>query len=177
MKLEGLVSFLALKHVYLPKIVTTSKMEVMADDCDTQDILKPLVFRLHENAPAIVREVLLERGWTEFDQKEQDDTDWNLYWRNSPFRMTDHHSIKPWQRLNHYPEAVRITRKDYLARHLKRYKLDLRLYVCVTSFCPLTIYTYEEGLMPPNLLTHQLRGLPRAQLLQYLHTPVINGSF
>lgn len=208
-------------------------MEVMADVYDTRDILKPLVFRLHENAPAIVREVLLERGWTEFDQKEQDDTDWNLYWRNSPFRMTDHHSIKPWQRLNHYPEAVRITRKDYLARHLKRmkgaygsalyefspvafimpndyvkfiaeyskerqsvgrrpsywickpvdlsrgrgilifqdikdlvydctvivqkyisnpllisgYKLDLRLYVCVTSFCPLTIYIYEEGLV------------------------------
>ncbi|XP_008945471.1 PREDICTED: probable tubulin polyglutamylase TTLL2 [Merops nubicus] len=205
----------------------------MADDCDTRDTLRPLVFRLHENVPAIVREVLLERGWTEFDKKEQDDTDWNLYWRNSPFRMTDHHSIKPWQRLNHYPEAVRITRKDYLARHLKRmkgsygsalyefspvafimpndyvkfiaeyskerqslgrrpsywickpvdlsrgrgilifqdvkdleydcavivqkyisnpllisgYKLDLRLYVCVTSFCPLTIYTYEEGLV------------------------------
>ncbi|NXN39531.1 TTLL2 polyglutamylase, partial [Rhinoptilus africanus] len=209
------------------------KMEVMADDCDTRDILRPLVFRLHENVPAIVREVLLERGWTEFDKKEQDEADWNLYWRNSPFRMTDHHSIKPWQRLNHYPDAVRITRKDYLARHLKRmkgsygsalyefspvafimpndyakfiaeyskerqlvgrrpsywickpvdlsrgrgilifqdikdlvydctvivqkyisnpllisgYKLDLRLYVCVASFCPLTIYTYEEGLV------------------------------
>ncbi|OPJ72813.1 probable tubulin polyglutamylase TTLL2 [Patagioenas fasciata] len=206
---------------------------MMADDYDTREIWRPLVFRLHENAPAVVREVLLERGWTEFDKEEQDDADWNLYWRNSPFRMTDHHSIKPWQRLNHYPEAVRITRKDYLARHLKRmrgsygsalyefspvafimpndyikflseyskegqsvgrrssywickpvglsrgrgilifqdikdlvydctvivqkyisnpllisgYKLDLRLYVCVTSFCPLTIYTYEEGLV------------------------------
>ncbi|XP_010181145.1 PREDICTED: probable tubulin polyglutamylase TTLL2 [Mesitornis unicolor] len=205
----------------------------MAEAYDTGDILRPLVFRLHENVPAIVREVLLERGWTEFDKKEQDDTDWNLYWRNSPFRMTDHHSIKPWQRLNHYPEAVWITKKDNLARHLKRmkgaygsalyefspvvfimpndyakfiaeyrkerqsvgrrpsywickpvdlsrgrgilifqdikdlvydctvivqkyisnpllisgYKLDLRLYVCVTSFCPLTIYTYEEGLV------------------------------
>ncbi|KAM6126682.1 putative tubulin polyglutamylase TTLL2 [Pterocles gutturalis] len=208
-------------------------MEMMADDYDTRDILRPLVFRLHENVPAIVREVLLQCGWTEFDKKAQDDADWNLYWRNSPFRLTDHHSIKPWQRLNHYPEAVRITRKDYLARHLKRmkgsygsalyefspvafimpndyvkfiaeyrkerqsigrrpcywickpvdlsrgrgiqifqdikdlvydctvivqkyisnpllisgYKLDLRLYVCVTSFCPLTIYTYEEGLV------------------------------
>nr|XP_009942415.1 PREDICTED: probable tubulin polyglutamylase TTLL2 [Opisthocomus hoazin] len=208
-------------------------MEAVAEDYDTRDILRPLVFRLHENVPAIVREVLLERGWTEFDKKGQDDTDWNLYWRNSPFRMADHHSIKPWQRLNHYPEAVRITRKDYLARHLKRmkgaygsalyefspvafimpndymkfiaeyskeresvgrrpsywickpvdlsrgrgilifqdikdlvydcavivqkyisnplliagYKLDLRLYVCVTSFRPLTVYTYEEGLV------------------------------
>ncbi|XP_010208043.1 probable tubulin polyglutamylase TTLL2 [Colius striatus] len=206
---------------------------MMAGDYDTRDVLRPLVFRLHENAPAIVREVLLERGWTAFDKKEHGDADWNLYWRNSPFRMADHHNIKPWQRLNHYPEAVQITRKDYLARHLKRmkgaygsalyefspmafimpndyvkflaeyskgsqsvgrrpsywickpvglsrgrgilifqdikdlvydctvivqkyisnpllisgYKMDLRLYVCVTSFSPLTIYIYEEGLV------------------------------
>uniref|UniRef100_A0A8C3XNC0 Tubulin tyrosine ligase like 2 n=1 Tax=Chelydra serpentina TaxID=8475 RepID=A0A8C3XNC0_CHESE len=205
----------------------------MAYDHDAEDILKPLVFRLHESVPEAVREVLLERGWSEFDEQEQDEADWNLYWQNSPFRMTDHRSIKPWQRLNHYPETVRITRKDYLARHLKRmkgiygpslyefspvafimpndyvkfiaeytkerqsqgrkpsywickpvdlsrgrgilifqdikdfvydcmvivqkyisnpllisgYKWDLRLYVCVTSFCPLTIYTYEEGLV------------------------------
>ncbi|XP_053152549.1 probable tubulin polyglutamylase TTLL2 isoform X2 [Hemicordylus capensis] len=194
---------------------------------------KPLVFRLHENVSSLVREVLLERGWIEYDEHEQDKEDWNLYWRNYPFRMTDHQSIKPWQRLNHHPETIRITRKDYLARHLKRmkgiygttlyefspaafimpndyikfiteytrerqmpnrklsywickpvdrsrgrgilifqdikdfvydcmvivqkyisnpllisgYKWDLRLYVCVTSFCPLTIYIYEEGLV------------------------------
>ncbi|XP_074844778.1 putative tubulin polyglutamylase TTLL2 [Carettochelys insculpta] len=205
----------------------------MASDHDAEDTLKPLVFRLHDSVPKAVREVLLERGWSEFDEQEHDEADWNLHWQNSPFRMTDHRSIKPWQRLNHYPETSRITRKDYLARHLKRmkgiygpslyefspvafimpndyvqfiaeytkerqapgrkpsywickpvdlsrgrgilifqdlkdfvydcmvivqkyisnpllisgYKWDLRLYVCVTSFCPLTIYTYEEGLV------------------------------
>ncbi|XP_066479013.1 probable tubulin polyglutamylase TTLL2 [Tiliqua scincoides] len=200
---------------------------------DSGGTTRPLVFRLHVSVPSLVREVLLERGWTEYDEQEQDNEDWNLYWRSYPFRMTDHRSIKPWQRLNHHPETIRITRKDYLARHLKRmkgiygttlyefspaafimpndyvkfiteytkerqipgkklsywickpvdrsrgrgilifqdikdfvydcmvivqkyisnpllvsgYKWDLRLYVCVTSFCPLTIYIYEEGLV------------------------------
>uniref|UniRef100_A0A7M4FKR5 Tubulin tyrosine ligase like 2 n=1 Tax=Crocodylus porosus TaxID=8502 RepID=A0A7M4FKR5_CROPO len=213
--------------------LSESKGCTMAEDHNAKDTLKPLVFRLHESVPKVVREVLMERGWSEFDEQEQDKSDWNLYWRNTPFHVTDHHNIKPWQRLNHYPETVKITRKDYLARNLKRmkgiygsalykfspvafimpndyvkfiaeyskerqsqgrkssywickpvnlsrgrgilifqdikdliydcvvivqkyisnpllisgYKWDLRLYVCVTSFCPLTIYTYEEGLV------------------------------
>lgn len=210
-----------------------NKCTIPGKEADSGGNTKPLVFRLHVSVPSLVREVLLERGWSEYDEHEQDKEDWNLYWRSYPFRMTEHRSIKPWQRLNHHPETIRITRKDYLARHLKRmkgiygtnlyefspsafimpndyvkfiteytkerqspgrklsywickpvdrsrgrgilifqdikdfvydcmvivqkyisnpllvsgYKWDLRLYVCVTSFCPLTIYIYEEGLV------------------------------
>uniref|UniRef100_A0A8D0GAD0 Tubulin tyrosine ligase like 2 n=1 Tax=Sphenodon punctatus TaxID=8508 RepID=A0A8D0GAD0_SPHPU len=222
-----------------------NKLCMMAEGDNSGDALKPLVFRLHENVPDVVHEVLLARGWSEYDEQEQDEAYWNLYWRNFPYRMTDHHSIKPWQRLNHYPETIRITRKDYLARHLKRmkgvygatlyefspeafimpndyinfiaeytkerqspgrkpsywickpvdmscgrgilifqdikdfiydcmvivqryisnpllfsgYKWDLRLYVCVTSFCPLTIYLYEEGLVRFATEKFDLRSL------------------
>ncbi|KAJ8009051.1 hypothetical protein DPEC_G00084820 [Dallia pectoralis] len=198
--------------------------------CD--DDPAPLVFRLHEGAPDLVREVLLERGWKEYD-KQQEEGDWNLYWRASPFRNSDYDYMLPWQRLNHHPKTVGITRKDYLARNLKRmkgtfgsrfydfspdafilpndyprflaeytklrlknsgrsgywickpvdqsrgrgififkdikdlvynssvivqkyisdplliagYKFDLRIYVCVKSFQPLTVYMHQEGLV------------------------------
>ncbi|XP_056619763.1 probable tubulin polyglutamylase TTLL2 [Triplophysa dalaica] len=82
----------------------------------------PLVFRLHGGAPQVIREVLLERGWEEYDEQKQEEGDWNLYWRTSAFRNSDYENILPWQRLNHHPKMIHITRKDCLTRHLRRMK-------------------------------------------------------
>uniref|UniRef100_A0A8C9YAX1 Tubulin tyrosine ligase-like family, member 2 n=1 Tax=Sander lucioperca TaxID=283035 RepID=A0A8C9YAX1_SANLU len=191
-----------------------------------------LVFRLHDRGPEVVREVLLERGWEEYDQEKCEEEDWNLYWRGSAFRNSEYHNLLPWQRLNHHPKTVGITRKDCLARNLRRmratfgsalydfsptafilpndytrflseynklrltrgpsaywickpvdlsrgrgififedikdlvydcsvivqryvsnpllisgYKFDLRIYACVKSFHPLTVYVHQEGLV------------------------------
>ncbi|XP_068433648.1 probable tubulin polyglutamylase TTLL2 [Clinocottus analis] len=191
-----------------------------------------LVFRLHDRGPEVVRDVLLERGWEEYDQEEREAEDWNLYWRGSAFHNSEYHNLLPWQRLNHHPKTVGITRKDCLARNLRRmratfgsalydfsptafilpndytrflseynrlrvtrgpaaywickpvdlsrgrgififedikdlvydcpvivqryisepllisgYKFDLRIYACVKSFHPLTVYIHQEGLV------------------------------
>ncbi|XP_045197137.2 uncharacterized protein LOC123551914 [Mercenaria mercenaria] len=72
--------------------------------------------------PELVRQVFLERGWVEFDEDDQSESDWNLWWRTSRFRLSDYENLFPWQRLNHYPKSTGITKKDCLVRNLKRMK-------------------------------------------------------
>ncbi len=56
----------------------------------------------------------------EFDEQTQDEWDWNLWWRSSRFRTSDYDGLQSWQRINHYPRSSHITKKDGLARNLKR---------------------------------------------------------
>ncbi|XP_076976957.1 putative tubulin polyglutamylase TTLL2 [Tamandua tetradactyla] len=209
------------------------KPYVLTEDEHADTIWKPLVFRVDETTPRAVQSVLLELGWQEFDRQAHGVDGWNLYWKTSSFRMAEHTSIKPWQRLNHHPGTTKLTRKDHLAKCLMcmrriygtslyefipqtfvmpgdynkfvaayskekqmlgtkhsywickpaelsrgrgilifrdikdlifddndivqkyicnpllvgRYKCDLRVYVCVTAFKPLTIHMYQEGLV------------------------------
>lgn len=85
---------------------------------------KPLVFRINSNnqGPELVREVFLERGWVEFDEETQEESDWNMWWKTSRFRLMDYENILSWQRLNHYPKSASITKKDCLVRNLRRMK-------------------------------------------------------
>ncbi|KAK5601979.1 hypothetical protein CRENBAI_018166 [Crenichthys baileyi] len=216
-----------------------------------------LVFRLHNRGPQLVREVLLERGWKEYDERRRKEEDWNLYWRGSPFHSSDYHRLLPWQRLNHHPKTAGITRKDSLVRNLRRmrgtfgsvlydfspttfilpndytrflaeynkwlpnrerstywickpvdlsrgrgiflfqdiknlvydcsvivqryisspllmsgYKFDLRIYVCVKSFHPLTVYIHQEGLV--RFATEKYNLLSLSNVYAHLTNTSIN---
>lgn len=82
-----------------------------------------VVFRLGEKAPVIVREVCLERGWEEYRKDEcEADGGWNLWWKTQGFTSSEYETCRPWQRLNHFPKSTSITKKDGLARNLRRMK-------------------------------------------------------
>ncbi|XP_037081148.1 LOW QUALITY PROTEIN: uncharacterized protein LOC119101827 [Pollicipes pollicipes] len=194
---------------------------------------RPVVFRVSGrtelNGPDLLIQVCLDRGWILFDEDSHHVDNWNIWWRNSHFSVSQHRLLQPWQFVNHIPRANSICRKDCLARHLQRmnkvygniynyspqtynlpldytklvaeytriledgdkatwickpvgasqgkgitifselstlqydsnavvqryihnpmliagYKFDLRIYACIPSYHPLTIYLYEEGL-------------------------------
>lgn len=79
------------------------------------------MFRLCEKAPDILREVCLERGWEEYSENGGEaDGDWNLWWKTQGFTSGEFERCRPWQRLNHFPKSTNITKKDGLARNLRR---------------------------------------------------------
>lgn len=56
----------------------------------------------------------------EFDPQEQEEGDWNLYWRSSAFRSSGYENVLYFQRLNHHPKTAIISREDCLAQNLRR---------------------------------------------------------
>lgn len=82
-----------------------------------------VVFRLCDKAPDILREVCLERGWEEYSKNECEAArGWNLWWKTQGFTSSEYENYRPWQRLNHFPKSASITKKDGLARNLRRMK-------------------------------------------------------
>jgi len=83
--------------------------------------MESVVFRLCEKSPDILREVCLERGWEEYNEDGGEaDGNWNLWWKTQGFTSGEFEHCRPWQRLNHFPKSTHITKKDGLARNLRR---------------------------------------------------------
>lgn len=101
------------------------------------------MFRLCEKAPDILREVCLERGWEEYSENGGEaDGDWNLWWKTQGFTSGEFERCRPWQRLNHFPKSTNITKKDGLARNLRRMRTSYG--GSMFEFFPLTFILPNE---------------------------------
>lgn len=105
--------------------------------------MESVVFRLCEKAPDILREVCLERGWKEYNEDGGEaDGNWNLWWKTQGFTSGEFEHCRPWQRLNHFPKSTHITKKDGLARNLRRMRTSYG--GSMFEFFPLTFILPNE---------------------------------
>ena len=101
------------------------------------------MFRLCEKSPDILREVCLERGWEEYNEDGGEaDGNWNLWWKTQGFTSGEFEHCRPWQRLNHFPKSTHITKKDGLARNLRRMRTSYG--GSMFEFFPLTFILPNE---------------------------------
>ncbi|XP_076873908.1 putative tubulin polyglutamylase TTLL2 [Brachyhypopomus gauderio] len=71
------------------------------------------------------------------------------YWICKPVDLSRGRGIFIFDDIKHLTYDSPVIVQKYISNPLliSGYKLDLRIYVCVKSFSPLTIYTYQEGLV------------------------------
>ena len=94
--------------------------------------------------PPVLRETLRSLGWAEFDEEAPPESQRpaNLWWRTNRFTASQITSAKyPYQRINHYPKSSEITKKDSLARHLKRMRT---VHGPVYDYMPITFSVPNE---------------------------------
>lgn len=82
-------------------------------------------------------------------QKERDDTENAKLWILKPANSSCGRGIKILTKSTHIPRKGNQVVCEYIAHPhlLNGFKYDLRLYVFITSYEPLTIYLYQEGLV------------------------------
>lgn len=72
----------------------------------------------------VITENYVERGWTEV---ENEDEDWNIYWActnsvRNIFNGKTFNKLNDLQVVNHFPSFYELTRKDFMAKNIKKYK-------------------------------------------------------
>ena len=113
------------------------------EDGQQQQQQQQLVYRLGPGTPDTLRIVLDGLGWREEEDPSSaaeasakaiaDDNTFNLWWKGSRYRKSELASCRPWQRLNHFPNAVLITKKDKLVRKMRECR---SAYGSAFSFVP-----------------------------------------
>ena len=67
----------------------------------------------------MIEEVSNEMGWR-ITKNQDPSTDFDLFWSDLGIDSDKLQTLKPYQKVNHFPSMYQITRKTFLARNLKR---------------------------------------------------------
>lgn len=74
---------------------------------------------------SVIKESANARGWRILDAEEANDSEWDIYWVSvcnvKTFFAVNGPGMLPKQIINHFPNYPELTRKDLLARNLKKY--------------------------------------------------------
>jgi len=93
-----------------------------------------LFYKTDQGLPQLLTKALNQEQFVEVPENHRNDK-WNLYWRACGFTLADYRNVKTWQILNHFPKGNTITRKDSLARCLKRMRM---VYGAIYNFFPVS---------------------------------------
>jgi hypothetical protein len=145
---------------------TTSTTAVVQEggEAGEESAVTGVIFRINDGSegPELLREVLLEKGWTEYERQTHGEHGWNVWWRTSTFRPSDYDRLLPWQRLNHHANTTLLTRKDSLARCLQRMRTVFGAHIY--NFCPLTYNLPADYSRFVTEYTYARRDLSKANL-------------
>jgi tubulin polyglutamylase TTLL6/13 len=140
----------------------------------------------------ILKEILKDLKW---DIDFEDDPD--IIWQDSALSPTSLSLLNSYQRINHFPGIYAISRKDYLARHLKtmellnpgEFQFFPETWVVPQEFQSLKTFIVSTNatliVKPPNLsqgkgifLTRWAQDIPETCVVQrYLENPFLLDGF
>ena len=124
------------------KILVTRMLRQNQQKALNENESTPLIFRMSETGPPLLRTILENLGWQEYIENES--TYWNLWWKGNRFPQSLQQDANPlYQRVNHFDNTTSLTRKDVAARQLRKMK---GIYGSVYNFFPLTFSLPNEYL-------------------------------
>eukprot|EP00347_Sterkiella_histriomuscorum_P006608 403352121 len=108
----------------------------------------------------VIKECANEMGWQIIDNPHVNQEDFDLYWNDVQISIDKLQSLKPYQKVNHFPSMYQITRKGMLAKNLLKmkkvhsadYDFFPKTWILPKDMRKLKQYFQSKGDNPPFLI-------------------------
>ena len=107
-------------------------------------------YKILSNDGRLIKNTLEDNGFVE-NNKDQ----WIIFWSSAPIKNNIYLNLKEYQKVNHFPRSVEITRKDLLYKNIARMET---MFQRNFSFVPLSF-------LLPNELTYLQDALEKDNMI------------